>query len=100
MEIRRVSREGILVKTESFPDYARIQEAGQHRMMNMGVVLQSNLTPELIEEGNAREFVHKIQNLRKETGLEVSDRIRIHVDLTDSLWDAIEKNREYVKNTY
>jgi len=41
------------------------------------VALDPSLTPELIEEGLAREFVNRVQNLRKEAGLQVADRIRI-----------------------
>ena len=41
------------------------------------IALDTNLTAELIEEGIAREFISKIQNMRKETGLEVSDRIDV-----------------------
>ena len=41
------------------------------------IALETELTPELIREGYARELVSKIQNLRKETDLEVSDRIRV-----------------------
>ena len=41
------------------------------------IALETELTPELIREGYARELVSKIQNLRKETNLEVSDRIRV-----------------------
>ncbi|MBO5202011.1 MAG: isoleucine--tRNA ligase, partial [Lentisphaeria bacterium] len=41
------------------------------------IALETELTPELIREGYARELVSKIQNLRKETNLEVSDRIQV-----------------------
>ncbi len=41
------------------------------------VVLDIRLTPELIEEGNVREFISKIQNLRKDSGFAVTDRIRV-----------------------
>ena len=41
------------------------------------------LTPDLVDEGLAREFVNRVQNLRKETGLRVSDRIRIRFHAED-----------------
>ena len=43
----------------------------------MTVVLDTNLTPELVDEGLAREIVSKIQTMRKEAGFEVTDRIRV-----------------------
>ena len=45
------------------------------RMTNVTVVLDTNLTPELIEEGFVREIISKIQTMRKEAGFEVMDRI-------------------------
>ena len=49
------------------------------------VALDPTLTPELVEEGLAREFVNRVQNLRKETGLQVSDRIRIRFHAEDAI---------------
>jgi isoleucyl-tRNA synthetase len=43
------------------------------------VALDHELTPDLVDEGLAREFVNRVQNLRKESGLRVSDRIRVRV---------------------
>ena len=48
------------------------------------VALDPTLTPELVEEGLAREFVNRVQNLRKESGLNVSDRIRIRFHAEDA----------------
>ena len=60
------------------------------------VALNTNLTQELIEEGFAREFVHKIQILRKEAGFEVIDRIRVFYEAGESLNRAIENYRNYI----
>ena len=46
------------------------------------VVLDTNLTPELIEEGFVREIISKVQTMRKEAGFEVMDKIRISVKET------------------
>ena len=56
------------------------------------VVLDTNLTPELIEEGNVREIISKIQTMRKDSGFEVLDRIRVHVVGAKALCDVMEKN--------
>jgi isoleucyl-tRNA synthetase len=65
---------------------------------NLTVALDITISPELKAEGIAREIVNRVQNLRKESQLEVTDRI--HVRLTaNSLWnDAIEANSQYISN--
>jgi isoleucyl-tRNA synthetase len=60
------------------------------------VALITDLTPELVREGLAREFVRRVQDLRKTANLDVADRIRVNVVATPGLKEAIEANREYV----
>ncbi|MDO4475362.1 MAG: isoleucine--tRNA ligase [Lachnospiraceae bacterium] len=55
------------------------------------VVLDTNLTPELIEEGFVRELVSKIQTMRKEAGFEVVDRIRVYAQGTDKIADVLNR---------
>jgi isoleucyl-tRNA synthetase len=59
--------------------------------------LSVELTDELINEGLAREFVHKVQNLRKEAGLEVEDRIELYFQGTTRLESAVKEFSEYIK---
>ncbi|MGB8213962.1 MAG: isoleucine--tRNA ligase [Anaerolineales bacterium] len=58
--------------------------------------LVTDLTPELVREGLAREFVRRVQDLRKTADLDVADRIKVNVVATPGLKQAIEANREYV----
>ena len=58
--------------------------------------LVTELTPELVREGLAREFVRRVQDLRKTADLDVADRIRVRVTATPALRAAIEANRDYV----
>ena len=51
----------------------------------MGVVLDTNITEELKEEGNVREILSKIQNMRKESGFEVADKIKLYVSGNEML---------------
>jgi isoleucyl-tRNA synthetase len=60
------------------------------------VVLDTNLTPELIEEGFVREIIPKIQTMRKEAGFEVMDHIRISLNGNDKLLGIVKKNEEQI----
>ena len=60
------------------------------------VVLDTNLTPELIEEGFVRELISKIQTMRKEAGFEVMDKITVYIEGNDRLAKFMEDNRSFV----
>lgn len=63
------------------------------------VVLSTTLTPELVREGVAREFVHVVQSQRKETGCEYTDRIRISVATpSEVLREAIVKFKSWIQD--
>ena len=64
---------------------------------NNFVILNTELTEELIEEGTAREFVSKIQNLRKEKGLDIADRIITKFNADEEIEKALINNSEYIK---
>jgi len=60
------------------------------------IALDTELTPELISEGLAREFVNRIQNMRKDAEFEVSDRIEIIVKSTEDLAHAVNNMKSYI----
>ena len=64
---------------------------------NITVALEVELNDELINEGMARELVNRVQNLRKETGLEITDRIKVTVAPSETLEKALDAFGEYVK---
>ena len=78
--VEREEKTGMIVATES----------------GITLALDLNITRELEEEGFAREFVSKIQNLRKDTGLEVSDRINIYYTLQSSFQSALVNYNQYI----
>jgi isoleucyl-tRNA synthetase len=65
---------------------------------NLTVALDVTITETLRDEGIAREVVNRIQNIRKESQLQVTDRIQVSLT-ANSIWnDAIEKNSQYIRN--
>ena len=62
------------------------------------VALDITITDELRHEGIAREFVNRIQNLRKESGFDVTDKIRVEIRKNDSINKAVTKHREYISS--
>jgi isoleucyl-tRNA synthetase len=58
--------------------------------------LVTELTPDLVREGLAREFVRRVQDLRKNADLDVADRIKVYVVTTPGLKEAIQANLDYV----
>jgi isoleucyl-tRNA synthetase len=86
-----LDNEDIQVRLQAKPGWAAAQGS------NVVVVLATELTPELIAEGLARDFVRLVQDRRKDLGLEFTDRIEIGVvGAPDELRRAIQQSREYI----
>jgi len=64
---------------------------------NLTVALEVELTDELRNEGMARELINRIQNIRKESGLEITDRIAVTLSPNDDVEKSIESFGEYIK---
>jgi isoleucyl-tRNA synthetase len=62
----------------------------------MTLALDINITPELVMEGIAREFVNRVQKLRKENDFALTDRIKVIVNATDGIKDSLEKYNNYI----
>jgi len=66
---------------------------------SLTVALDINITPELKSEGLARELINRMQNIRKDSGFEVTDRINTMIEVNDSEFEsAINSNYEYICN--
>ena len=65
---------------------------------NLFVILDTTLTPELINEGYAREFVSKVQQMRKNNGYEVLDNINIFYKGSEEIKSAIDEYEEFIKS--
>ena len=64
---------------------------------NLTVALEVELTEELKNEGMARELINRIQNLRKDNGLEITDRINVFISPSPSINQAIQGFVDYIK---
>jgi isoleucyl-tRNA synthetase len=64
---------------------------------NLTVALEVTLTEELVDEGMARELVKRVQKMRKDGGLEITDRIQVVIDPAQPLVKAMEAFGDYVK---
>ncbi len=79
-------------------DVRRIEKANL-KVLNEGTLtvgLDTNVTPELSREGDMRDLVRGVQNLRKESGLEVTDRINLYLFGPDILKEAFEAFKDYI----
>ncbi len=65
-------------------------------MGNLTVALDITLTPELLQEGIAREIINRIQNLRKDKGFEVTDKIKVKIQSHADLDEAVNRNISYI----
>jgi isoleucyl-tRNA synthetase len=60
------------------------------------VIVSSELTPELVQEGLAREIVHRIQNLRKDAGFEIADRIKTYYRADVDIAAVMRQHAPYI----
>jgi isoleucyl-tRNA synthetase len=78
------------ILAEDIPGWTVASEGG------ITVALDITISESLKSEGIAREIVNRIQNFRKESGLDVTDKIKLTIDSTESIQSAIASNRDYI----
>ena len=86
-----LEKEDVEIINEDIPGWLVANEG------NVTVALEVELTEELLQEGLARELINRIQNMRKDNGLEITDRIDILVAEHEKMNAAIEHYGEYIK---
>ena len=87
-----LEREDLLIESAKTEGFATESDNG------VTVVLDTNLSDELIEEGFVREIISKIQSMRKDSGFEVMDHIEIFVSGNDKIEGIMSKNEEFIKD--
>ena len=91
-EERTFEPEAFLIDAKSPEGYAALEERGYLAALN------TQLTPELEQEGLMRDVIRLVQNARKNAGLEVSDKIVLGLETSGDVSAALEAHRETVKN--
>ncbi|MCI7739493.1 MAG: isoleucine--tRNA ligase [Lachnospiraceae bacterium] len=87
-----LSEEDLLIETAQMENFVA-ESYGE-----VSVILNTNLTPELIEEGFVREIISKVQTMRKEADFEVTDKICLSAKDNDKILDLIKAHEEEIKS--
>jgi len=87
-----ISLEDVEISTKDIPGWTVASEG------KTTVALDLTLTEELKSEGIAREFINRVQNIRKENNFELTDRISIEIEENGSFTNEILKNQEYISS--
>jgi isoleucyl-tRNA synthetase len=87
-----LEREDLLIEMTKKDGFESLSDHG------VTVVIDKNLTPELIEEGFVREIISKIQTMRKDSGFEVMDRIRVAFSGNEAVLATALRNAEEIKD--
>jgi len=90
-EEKKIELEDVEIISEDIPGWSVAVEG------NVTVALDIEITPELKDEGIAREIVKRVQAIRKESGLEITDRIRLEITDQPQIAAAIRSHSEYIK---
>lgn len=87
-----LEKDDLLIESAQMPGFESVSDYG------ITVVLDTNLTDELIEEGFVREIISKIQTMRKDAGFEVMDNIKVYCSGNDKIKSIMEKNSDTIKD--
>ena len=90
--------EVVLYETDLLIDTAQIEGYVSEQDNDITVVLDTNLTPELIEEGFVRELISKVQTMRKEAGFEVMDRICLYAADNEKILTVLKDHMDEIKD--
>ena len=86
-----ISSEDVIIQSKDIEGWLVANNAG------MTVALDIQLTPELVQEGIARELINRLQNLRKDTGLEVTDKIILYLEEDVVLNEVLFQHQNYIQ---
>ena len=98
LKLDSISDEVVLSKEDLLIEMTQMEGYVTQSDNNITVVLDTNLTPELIEEGFVREIISKIQTMRKDAGFEVMDKIRVYAKDNDKIVDIMKNHGDEIKS--
>ena len=87
-----LTKDDLLISEQAEPGYVTNTNG------NVTVVMDTNLTPALLEEGFVRELISKIQTMRKEAGFEVMDRISVGFAGNDRIKEIFNANKDTISH--
>src|SRR5688500_14512531 len=85
-----LTREDVEIASEDIPGWLVANEN------DLTVALDITLTPELIQEGVARDIVNRVQNLRKDRDYQITDRITVMIQAVEGVEEAVKNNMSYI----
>ena len=88
----KIEKDDLLIEAAQVEGYISDSDHG------ITVVLDTNLTPELLEEGFVREVISKVQTMRKDAGFEVMDHIRVSMQDNDKVKEIVRKNETEIQS--
>jgi isoleucyl-tRNA synthetase len=87
-----ITREDVEIASEDIPGWLVANDN------ELTVALDITLTPELTQEGVARDIVNRVQNLRKDRDYKITDRIKVKIQAVEGIEDAVKSNMGYICN--
>jgi isoleucyl-tRNA synthetase len=87
-----ITREDVEIASEDIPGWLVANDN------ELTVALDITLTPELTQEGVARDIVNRVQNLRKDRDYKITDRIKVKIQAVEGIEDAVKSNMSYICN--
>jgi isoleucyl-tRNA synthetase len=87
-----LTTEDVLIKREVHPGQVALSDEG------LTLTLDLHLTPDLLQEADARELINKINTQRKSEGFDIVDRIKITLDASDKVLEAFEKYKDFISH--
>jgi isoleucyl-tRNA synthetase len=96
LKLSEVSDEVVLTEEDLLITMTQMEGYVTENDNNMTVVLDTNLTPELLEEGFVREIISKLQTMRKDAGFEVMDHIKVTYEANDKVTEIFDRNKEAI----
>ncbi|HVE61602.1 MAG TPA: class I tRNA ligase family protein, partial [Chitinophagaceae bacterium] len=89
-EVLQLNRDEVEITSEDIPGWSVATKG------TLTVALDLNISPELVQEGDAREFINRIQKIRKDSNFELTDRVEVQVEANNGIKQSLAKYNNYI----